>query len=318
MEKINKRSSLFLKILSFVLALALWGYVAYQENPEMTRWIKNVPITIVGADELDESGYYVTGCDRTTVDVKLKGDRMSLARLTSDDITVKLDVSKIHKDGETTLSCDISTDKRDVEVSDSKHNSVVVSAEEIITSTFSVTPNIVGSPADGYQVFSPTASYDIVSVRGAKSIVEQVSSVSTKSVSVNGVTSGSTVTVGLTAFDKEGAAVSGVTFEPENVEVSYVIYKEKTVALNVLMTSIPINKDITASPNVITVYAPSEILENVSEIRTDQIDVSSVDNGQTYKVKLNLPDGVRMGSDVEYIDITFEVTDLNAEAEENE
>lgn len=305
MEKIKQNSTTFYKILSVLIAVVLWAIVAYQEDTVMTRWIKNVPVTVVGADVLDQNGYFITEIDRTTVDVKIKGDRIPLSKITAKDISAMLDVSGISAVGKATLSCDISVDKKNIDISDSRKNTFVVTAEKIVTDIYPVSVNIVGSPAKNYEVFESSTYPSEVTVRGAQSIVSSVYSVSTKSVSVNGVNSGNSVNVGLTAFDEEGKAVSGVTFDPASVEVSYTVLREKTVPLVMVPDKLVLGKKISYEPQDVKIYGEAEVLNSITEIKTVPVDTSKITNGATVTAALSLPYGISAASDT--LPITFTV-----------
>ncbi len=315
MEKIKKSSSTLLKVISVILAVILWAYVAYQENPDMTNWVKNVPITIVGTGELDEAGFRLMGTDRSTIDVKLKGDRLSLAKVKTEDITVKLDVSKIFRAGEASVTCDISVDKKNVDVSDSRHSTIVVTTEKITTDVFPVSTNIVGSPAKGYSVFDPVTSCSEVTVRGAESVISSIASVSTKSVSVSGINSSGSVSTDLTAFDADGKAVSGITFDPATIEVSYTVLKEKTVLLKAVLDNAPAGTSFEWAPSSVKIYGSAEALAAVGEVYTQHIDASALKGGDKKSVRLELPSGTRLASETSTAKLTFTAV---SEADSNE
>ncbi len=310
MEKITGNSNTAFKILSVVFAVILWAYVAYQENPEITHWVKNVPITVVGTEKLAESGFSLTGTSRNAVDVKLKGDRLEMSKITADDILVNLDVSGIKNKGDTAVVCSVTVNHKNIDVDSARHNTVTVFTEEIVTDTYPITTTVVGTPAAGYMVFDVTASSVEVNVQGAESVISSIHHVSTKSISVNGVNSGSTVSVGMTAYDEDGKAVSGVTFDPAVVEVSYTVYKEKTVPLKISLSRIPIDKEITISPSSIKIYGDADALANVGEIISAPLDVSTANDGDAFSVQLLVPDGVLLSGGETTAEITVNVKDL--------
>ncbi len=310
MEKMKKGSNIPLKIFSLVLAFVLWSYVAYQDETVRTTWVKDVPITVVGSDSLSEAGYYVTGTSRTSIDVKLMGNRTALSRVKSDDITVVLDVSDIRREGETAVICEVTAAPNNIDVVSTRHGTVTVSAEEIITDIYPISARIVGSPAEGYSIFDPSLSYSEVSVRGPKSVISLISSVATKSVSVSGVTQSGSVAVGLTAYDAEGNSLSGVTFEPSTVDVAYSILREKTVPLKISLTNIPIDKNVSYSPTSIKVYGSADALSTVDTVTSAPLDVSGAENGDVLSASLNVPSGVRLQTEDNAIEVTVSVEKL--------
>lgn len=305
MEKIKDNSATLYKVLSVLIAVVLWAIVAYQEDIEMTRWIKNVPVTVVGTEELDKNGYAVTDIDKTTIDVKIKGERIPLSKITAKDITARLDISSVSTAGRATLSCDISIDKKNLDVSDSRKNSFVVTTEKIVTDIYPVMVNIVGTPAKNYAVFDAAASPAEITVRGPQSVVSAVSYVSTKSISISGINTSSSVNAGLTAFDEEGKALSGLTFEPASVEVSYNVLREKTVSLVMVPDQLVFGKKITYQPQTVKIYGEADVLSDITEIRTLPVSVAKINDGDTVDATLSLPEGVLAENEI--IPITFGV-----------
>lgn len=313
MEKVKKSSNTALKIISLLLAVILWTYVTYQDNTERTHWFKDVPITVVGSEALSETGFYVTGTSRTSIDVKLRGNRADLSRVNIDDITVVMDVSGLSREGDTAVICEVKSVPNNIEVVSTRNGTVTVSAEEIITDIYPISVRVVGSPASGYSVFDTSLSSNEVTVRGPKTIVSTIASVATKSVSIDGANQSGVVSVGLTAYDSEGNSLSGVTFDPSTVEVSYNVLREKTVPLRISLTKIPINKDITYSPGTIKIYGSADDLAAVELITSAPLDVSQAEDGDVLSVGLNIPTGVRLTTDDSAIEVTVSVNELENE-----
>ncbi len=291
MEKVKSSKTLY-KIISVLIAIILWVFVSYQETPTSHRWIKNVPVTIVGADVLDQNGLYVVATDRSTVDVRVEGNRSDLSKVVAGDITARLDVSALEAAGNASLTCDVTVDRRNVEVTGARHSSILVTAEKISTDLFPVSAELTGSPAAGYRVFEPSVYPTEVSVRGAESLVHSVASVSTKSVSVSRVTRGNTVNVGLTAYDENGKVIPDVTFEPSSVEVSYTVLREKSVPLNIPAVNVPAGKTVSFDQTTVKIYGSAAALSGVSEISAEPVDASALSDGDEISVSLALPEGI--------------------------
>ena len=63
-----------MKLLAFLLAVILWGIVIYNENPERTLDIANIPVEILGESTLlQNSGLVVSEIGNETVSITLKG-----------------------------------------------------------------------------------------------------------------------------------------------------------------------------------------------------------------------------------------------------
>ena len=61
MEKMMQNKKV-IKIICIVLAALLWIYVSYQENPSMTKTVRNVPVSISGEQTLKTNGFSVKVC----------------------------------------------------------------------------------------------------------------------------------------------------------------------------------------------------------------------------------------------------------------
>src|SRR5699024_7660671 len=88
-----------------------------------------------------------------------------------------------------------------------------------------------------------------------------------------------------------------VNVEPENVVVSVDVQKSsKKVPVKVPTTgNLPKGYSLTsldANLDEVEVYATSDLLEEVSEIRTEEIDLSGMTKSSKQKVNLELPAGV--------------------------
>ncbi|MEE0869423.1 MAG: hypothetical protein U0L70_06490, partial [Ruminococcus sp.] len=94
MEKVA-REKLVVKIICVALATILWFYVSYQENPSMTKTVRNVPLAISGEQALKENGFSVYSISEKSVDVSVSAKRLSLSRLSNRTLSAVINVSSI-------------------------------------------------------------------------------------------------------------------------------------------------------------------------------------------------------------------------------
>ena len=119
-------------------------------------------------------------------------------------------------------------------------------------------------------------------------------------VDVSGRTSDVTATCTPIFYDANGDEISGKKLESKvtGVSVTIPVYKTKTVAVKLDTTGVPADnyKVVNAEyvPNEITVGGPADVLQNLTEITVDDIDVSgcSEDLESTIEISKYLPDGV--------------------------
>ena len=96
-----RRSKLYSIALSFVVAFGLWLYVVSTVSQQDDRTYYNVPVVMEGESVLNERNLMITSKSASAVSLHLSGTRGDLNKLsTSNNLTVKTDLSKITEPGE--------------------------------------------------------------------------------------------------------------------------------------------------------------------------------------------------------------------------
>ena len=93
----KKKHHIAARIVCLLLAFVIWLVVAGVQGDNYKREIRDVKVTLVGADSL--SGYEVTGYTKNMT-VTVKGDHSKVIAMTAEDITVLVDVSAIKGTGD--------------------------------------------------------------------------------------------------------------------------------------------------------------------------------------------------------------------------
>ena len=92
----NKLSTMALSIL---IAFALWGYVITTVSPGYEDTFYNVPLVKEGMGVLEERNLIITYQSDENVDIAVSGNRTDVNKINSNNITAKLDVSRIDEPG---------------------------------------------------------------------------------------------------------------------------------------------------------------------------------------------------------------------------
>lgn len=169
-----------LKVIALLFSILLWGYVLSIENPEYTKHIRDVDISIVGEDVLNSRGLMLVTRDTGTTDVDIlcrinKHSELDASRVTcvvdlstraisldenEDSKTVTLDVqASVASDYGTVQSMTVSTVELEVARLRSRSN-------------VRVTAKTIGSLPEGFTVELPTNL--TISMRGQKSLLDKV------------------------------------------------------------------------------------------------------------------------------------------------
>jgi len=185
--------NLALKLVSVVLASLLWLIVSGEQTVER---VVRIPLEYTNIPPHLE----LVGDPPTVVDVRVRGSSGELARLSSGDMAVVLDV-RSPRPGQRLyhLTGDDVRTPFGVEVVQVTPSSIALFFEQSSSKTVPVEPVLEGQPADGYMVASVTSDPARVEIVGPASALNGISSAVTEAVSVAGArgTVVETVTVGV-------------------------------------------------------------------------------------------------------------------------
>ena len=301
MEKImqNKRT---IQIICVVLAVILWFYVSYQENPSMTKTVRNVPITVIGEQELKSNGFSVLSISAKDVDVKATAKRLSLARINNKTLTATVDVSSIKSSGTHVIPASVVSSHASGGSYFTKGKDITIVIEPILTKTKNI-EKIISSPSSAsVKLHSSVLSEDKVSISAPKSIMDKVDCIRTETV-IPGTTGGSQ-TVRLLVYSKDGKILEGVECEPSKVTVHYSLYNVKQVPIVLKTTSGKIFS--LPAEHTIKIYGSDSNFNKLKQIETEPINLAHYEVGSSVELNLNIPSYVHTEENVTRIKLTLD------------
>ena len=298
MEKL-KENKLAVKIICVVLSLLLWIYVSYQENPTMSKTVRNIPLAIAGEQALKENGFSVYSISEKGVDVKVTAKRLSLRKLNNKTLSAVINVSSIKKSGTYTMPAAISSSISSTASFYVKGNDITVVIEPIEKATYSVTPNISKNTDSDVIIRSVELSSKTVKISAPKSILNAISEITTEEIIPEDKNTTKAEGIKLIALGKDGTVIEGVAFSPETVDVVYTFYDVKNVPVVVKTT----NDEEHELPDAykVKIYGYGEEFDKINKIYTHPVSSSKIDGDAEYSVKLNIPSNVMTVSETEII-----------------
>ena len=169
------------KILTLLLSLAisfgLWLYVVTVISPESESVFYDIPVELVGKDYLNNQNLVIiSSTENLRVDLTLRGNRSDLQKLSSSNITVIADLSKITYPGEHRLDCSVSFQSGTAEVQAQNPDHISIVVAEKLTKTVPVKITFIGSVPDGYEENRESVSMDhtTVTISGPKQTVDNI------------------------------------------------------------------------------------------------------------------------------------------------
>lgn len=289
MEKITQ-NKLAVKIICVVLAIILWTYVSYQENPSMSKTVRNVPLAIAGEQALKENGFSVYSISEKSVDVKTTAKRLSLRKLSNKTISAVINVSSIKEAGEYVIPATVSSSVVSGASYYVKGNDITVIIEPIEETTFDVTPKLSEKTDSDLLARSVSLSKEKVKVFAPKSIIKEISKITTEEIIFENKNITKTDGVRLIALGKDGTIIEGVTISPETVDVTHPFYDVKRVGVTVTTTNGE-EYDLPETYNI-KVFGYGEDFDSLNRVFTEPIAESIYNGSEEYILTLKIPKNI--------------------------
>ncbi len=290
-------------LMAFILALIVWVSAVTSENPTVDQvYPRPIPLQI---ENLNPSLLLVSETP-DTVQVTLSAPQTIQAQLAADPNSIRafLNLAGLGA-GDHTVPVNVQVNNRPVRVTKVEPAEVHLSLEPLLTRTFSITLQVDGQPAQGYQAGEPTYSPTAATVSGPQSAVSQVNQVR----AIANITNASQPlqsTLNLQAVDANGAAINNVNITPSAITMkvpitllggyrNVIVYVKTTgqVADGYQLTNI-----VVTPPNVVVFSSNPQLLNDLpGYVETKPISLDGVQTNIATYVDLNLPAGISVAND---------------------
>ena len=224
----KKRISVGALIACFIVACGIWLYAQATDDEIKVQTYNQLPVTIVGADELmQNTGYEVYYTSTQTANISLSGTIRELAKYGAEDIYLRVDVSDINNnstDNFMIIRAYLSdgTELKNVEINPT---GITVYADKSATKQVSFTVKDVTverNPDYGYGLFCQIQSIELT---GPEQYIQQILSacfeIDYQTVSENKEYKG----FALSFYDKDGNPVSNefIKYDTSEIVVSLTV-----------------------------------------------------------------------------------------------
>jgi YbbR domain-containing protein len=291
---------LALGTVSLIAALALWIAVTGAENPTRVAVFRGaIEVEAVNVPE----GLAVFSIENPVVSLRISAAEDTFDKLTTADFKAQVDMAGVR---------DATTDQvviakvvggRDVEIVEVSPAFVTVTLQSEVTKQVPVVAHRIGSPLVGYSVTRVETNPNAVRVRGAAGLVDLVDS-ATADVNLTGFGASLQQQYTLTPRDRRGADIRNVRLEPAAADVRITIVQEE-VTLSLLVSPLLQGSvaegynlvSVTTDPPAVGVSGPLAVLQALSFVTTEAIDVSGLRSDLARSVRLRLPAGLQASRD---------------------
>lgn len=278
------------KLLALVVAIVLWLYVMNDQNPAI-EGTYTVPVTIENAP----NDYQMSAAE-DTVRIRVRGLRSFFVAADRSDFHAHVNLADF-VEGEKLYSVETSI-PYGFEIVSTTPDKIAITLDRIVQKTFKTELTIGGAPASGFTVARVQQTNETVTAEGPRSLVDRVVHVAAH-LSLGGQSEDFTANVPLIALNSDGREVSGITLRPETTEVSIKLARglsRKVVAVQARPRSdLPPQlklEGITVEPGRIEIAGTEDVLEKITDIKTQEFSLAHVKETEKRQVQLQLPEGV--------------------------
>lgn len=292
-----------MKLIALIFALILWSFVIAENNPSKTKMFKDIPVAFTAADELKQKGL-TSNVPLTellkTASVTAEAPANALQFLNENMIQVTVDLSSIDDVGTYTLPVKSTTTLSQSKTISVEPSTVTITVEEIITKEVPIEVHFTGEKSDVLYYGDPVIEPKTVTVRGARSNVEQVAKAMC-TVDVGTLTEPTTASYSVTYVKTDGIAMSSGLFTGNtSVIVEMPVYPIKEVPVdtaNVKTTAKGLAAEYqitnaTSDPQTVKIAGKQEDIDAITSVTLDPVTLDNATGDMTIEASIALPDGV--------------------------
>ncbi len=287
----------FLRILSLVIAFALWSYVIITQDPERTARIDNVEV-ICGLSQMQlNEGLTIISKSHETVSFTATGNR-SLVTGSDGKFYAKLDLDNIMTPGKYSITPVISKPDS-VTVQALNPTAIEVHIDRYVSSLIPVKVHTIGTLPEGIAIKSATPDISVTTVTVPSLMLEEISYVGA-TIDLSQVTSSGKIDVAPILYNENGNVLNiiGTSIEASVINVDIEAERTKTVPVYPIVSDdggFAKGLKLNVSPQTIAIYGNADAVNAVTSVTTDSLKLFSVPSGNDeFHVKLQLPVGVRL------------------------
>ena len=287
-------------ILAFIISFGFWLVVSINVFPMIENDIKGIAIEAQITEFMANSNLQITSEYDEAINIKIEGKRYEISDLKSTDFYASIDLSGVRSTGQYTVPITVlSKTNRELTITDIQPNKITLTIDKIISKEFTIkaTAPYVDRP-EGLYMDKITASVETVTLTGSATVLNNIGVVEARSTYHGDLTESRQTNAEYFLYgsfdiqmDKEG-----IQFSPDNVTVNIPIYRQKELPLKFSISNYPSNFDIESikfdiDPKTLTVAAPDDSINNLSELNIGTIDISKIQLNKTTFIPIVLPDG---------------------------
>ncbi len=315
-------------VFSVAVAVTLWWYVSYVENPTLDSPItkSGIQLEFEGEDVLRDSNLIVSDVNVRQISVSFNGRRRDASAIANLQVRAVVDLTDVLTSavptGTHALEYDLFYDtgaNSTIEEAGCYPSMIEVTVEKMVTEQIRLQPVYSGSIAEGYMADSLTLSRDTVAVSGTEAAIARIAR-ATVTLERENLSKTVTEEAPIVLWDEEGSAIdmaeAGLTFTDGDgtVKITQTILMLKSIPLKVdileSLTATDANVRINYSVPTVTLSGDPEILGDVNEINLGTINLKSIVTSYEEDFQIRIPNGTRNESGETSVTVSITVENV--------
>ncbi len=303
-----------LKIISLLLAFALWFVVISTDDPVDERRFQNIKVNLLNTELLTENNQVYEILDNTDVLRTVTFDAPSSVRreIQSSDIIAEADLTNLTVTN--TVEIKFSCPKYGDQVQNIRGNIeyVKLNIEEKADKWINIEVIKIGDVASGYMIGGTTLDRNRMHIEGPRSAIDQIDRAMVE-VDVAGITSNSTASGEIRLVDADGNEVvrNSVIRNLDAVTISVTVWNIKEIPVvydyaGTLAENYVDTGEIEASIETVKIAGPADRLINISELQVRPEDVNITGSIEDFETVVHLKDYLPVG--IYFADANFNDT----------
>ncbi len=305
----------FIRVISLLFAIIMWMYVVSIDNPQVDTTIRNVPIQVVNVSNIENNGLEIISMSDEKIDVKVTGRMSDVSNITSEAVTVQLDVSNIYSANNYYIKPEVKIGMNGISVADLSVDSVNIYVDYISRVEKELLIETKGQPEDGYSVSEVYSKQDKVIISGPQGIINRVDKVKAV-VDITGASAELSKVCQVKLYSSNGEEIVSdkvkLTVTDVSVSVKFRFSRMMPVIAEIKDAD-TFNTDdynVTVSVPEIEVFGEESFLKGVSHLKAI-VENIPFDNEELlvsseWRATLEIPDGITVSDGVPEITVKFE------------
>lgn len=325
MEKINKakppmsfESDFILRILAIAIAIIVWVILSITQYPTTTLKVSNIPVIFsLEGTAAEEKGLRAVGYQNITTTVEIKGMKYEIGGYTEKDLVASVNLDQVTKEGTYSLAIVAKSahSSDQCEILSCYPETVEVTFEHYGEETFDIeveAPDIT-TENDSIQV-ETTISPEQIKITGSDENLKKINRVAATVKDSKTLSEDTTISTSeLVFYDDNGNKLpsSNYTVDNQNFDVTFSLYKKKTVTLNVDFKDCPTGFKISTLPYKLSKdkieIATSDISgSSVATITVGTISLAEVDLSKSFEFDIPFEKDEQNLSSTEKVTVSFD------------